>query len=348
MEDDFDAAFASFADARDAQQAPAEQVASAEQAGDDSADAPQAKEQPSATDKGAPAGAEPAFAARDAEPLAEPPAADKPAAKPLALVDETGKARAPRLADLAALAPPEHAQAFKALIEATERDLQRLRSDDGRVSAYQHKYSEAMGRVEALNAELQALKATPPSAANAKKAEAAQEELDDIAREYPDLSDPLNMRIKRVLGEMLPAPKAETGQAPAAQPGTSAEPKAAEADEADVTALAREFAALKAAHPDYQQAVQDAAFHQWLRQQPPTVIDLANSTRAIDAIYVMDQFKRHTAQVQEQAKAEQRAQNRKRLETNVGVSGTPARVSTAPDDYEAAFGFFAAQRERAR
>lgn len=296
-----------------------------------------------ATDEG-PAQGE--LAAQDAEPMADKPepvaeapaqeaAHDTPPQEPADV-----KPRMPRLADLVDFVPEDRREQYRQLVGGIEADLQRLRSDDGRVAAYQQRYTEAKSRAEELQTKLQALEAKPATATTTQQQQDAKDELDELAQEFPELSKQINIRFEKLIQRLAPQP--------AQQPAAATEPdrstaKPQPAVNADVEDLAREYAALQAAHPDYKQVSGSPEFVAWIKSQPTAVVGLAGSNRAADAIYVMDTFKADRQRRNEAAAAAKKQADRQRLAASVGVRSTPSRAATPPDDFESAFEFYASR-----
>jgi hypothetical protein len=319
-EDDFESHFAQFAAERIPDETPADAKAQAE------LDSPA---HPNDEDAGKPA----------TTAAAPSPAPAAPAAAPAPAPTEPAR---PKLEDLLQFVPADKADTFKAIVTAATADLQRMRSDEGRVAAYQQRYGEAKSLAEAekkradqLAADLAALQEKAKTATTAADRADVQEELDDLAKEFPELSTSVNLRIKQELAKLTP---------PAPAASQSEHKPTPNADDADTTALADQYAALVAAHPDYQQAVKTPAYAAWRERQPPTIRKLMASDDAQDAIYVLNLFKQDLAQATQRAADEQKAQGKQRLAENVGIKGTPARVTSTPDDFESAFGHYAAKR----
>lgn len=285
------------------------------------------------------------LAAQDAEPMADKPEQEAEAQE--AAHDMTpqvapadAKPRMPRLADLVDFVPEDRREQYRQFVGGIEADLQRLRSDDGRVAAYQQRYTEAKSRAEELQTKLQALETKPVTATTSQQQQDAKDELDELAQEFPELSKQINIRFEKLIQRLAPQP----AQPPAAatEPDRSTA-KPQPAVNADVEDLAREYAALQAAHPDYKQVSGSPEFVAWIKSQPTAVVGLAGSNRAADAIYVMDTFKADRQRRNEAAAAAKKQADRQRLAASVGVRSTPSRAATPPDDFESAFEFYASR-----
>lgn len=298
------------------------------------------------------AAAAPAPATTSAPPAAEGAASvDADATKPKP--SEAPKpgaidSKLPKLEDLLEFVPAERADTYRQLMRNAQIDLQRARSDEGRVSAFQRKANEsadearrAKERADGLEAELSKLRTAAAGAKTAEQRELVDADFAELAKEFPEVSGPVMLGIKRMLSRIMP-PATPAASEPEKQPREE-KPKASTDETADE--LKSEYAALEHAHPDYRQAVNSAAFKAWLPRQPRAVQRLINSDDADDASYVLDQFKRDLQAVQQRLTATTEAANNDRLKAHVGVKGAPARVATAPDDFDAAFTYFANRRK---
>lgn len=281
------------------------------------------------------------LAAQDAEPMADKPEQEAEATAQEATqqdVPADTKPRMPRLADLVDFVPEDRREQYRQLVGGIEADLQRLRSDDGRVAAYQQRYTEARARAEELQTKLQALETKPATATTSRQQQDAKDELDELAQEFPELSKQINIRFEKLIQRLVP-PAQQPAAAEPDRPTTKPQPAA----NADVEDLAREYAALQAAHPDYKQVSGSPEFVAWIKAQPTAVVGLAGSNRAADAIYVMDTFKADRQRRNEAAAAAKKQADRQRLAASVGVRSTPSRAATPPDDFESAFEFYASR-----
>src|SRR5690606_22850522 len=178
-------------------------------------------------------------------------------------------------------APPELKDAYEALkaekeaIEATKAKLeQRIRSDDGRVAAYQRRIKEltqAAGKKE-------------PSRQASVDARAA---IEGIAEQYPDIAQPLQKVLDALDSRIEKLDERETSR-------TKAE---VEEIEAHVRA---ETEKLETEHPDWFDVISRnaAAFDAWVEDQPRRIREAAyrNSEHIIsasEAAEVVAAFKKH-------------------------------------------------------
>lgn len=336
--DDFEKAFAEFS-AKRAGDEPEPTSVSAD------ADLPEQDASAGKLQIDAPA-AEPQLAAQDAEPLATPPGQE---AAPSLSSNDSEKPPAPakprRLEDLLELLPASEREQFKPLVETAVADQRKFRSDVGRAAAMQRLYEtslrekqEAQAKVTELEAKLQA--APTPEKREQIQAQIAEEQ-DTLARDYPELSEALTLRLKRELAKVQPQDASPPAPTPAAQPA-----QVASAEAPEVTALATEYVSLAEKHPDWQEAVKSDWFATWFKGQPPGVQALLDSPRAQDAIWMLDTAKKTLEQAQRRAASTRTEQSRQRLEQHVGVRGSPPKAPGIPDDFDSAFEFYAKKRER--
>ena len=223
--------------------------------------------------------------------------------------------------------PAQEDDVAKKLADAEKRakDLeQRLKSDLGRQSALQRKVQELQAQLEAgpktqkserdYTAKMKQLMADFPEIA-----EAVQEELDSrlaaIKDEVQSVVTPI--RAKEQEQELV-----------------SAETK------------------VKEVYPDFVATVNSPEFVEWYRKQPAAVQSLAGSKDPQDAIAMLDYFtggKRGAPPQADPQIQEIKARREQALQRNVTVRNTSATpIADAPDDYEAAFAYFAKKRERER
>lgn len=111
-----------------------------------------------------------------------------------------------------------------------------------------------------------------------------------------------------------------------------------------------QYAALEAAHPNWQQDVRSSDFTQWLVKQPQQVQSLASSDSAEDASALLTFFKATakpqsaqnvpTAQANEPIdQVNQQRKAKLAQATGIPSRSKPASTSAIPDDFESAFKF---------
>lgn len=275
-----------------------------------------------------------------ADAAAEPAAEDKP----------------PTFDDLLAALPQGQAERYRPLLESASKEIHRLRSDAGRVSAMQHLYHEAKARAEseakrAEEAEARRKDLESRAAQPMDKVErvAFDADADDFAKEFPEFSNAVNMRVENLLKKHLQQsqqPPVAPAAAQATPQGQQQVAQAAPAADARVEGLSQEYAALAAAHPDWQQASASPAFQSWKAAQGADVQRMLGSDYAGDAIRVLDRFKSDLAVSRRRQELTRHTENRRRLEQNVSIKGAPARPEAIPDEFEAAFDYYVRRDER--
>jgi hypothetical protein len=115
--------------------------------------------------------------------------------------------------------------------------------------------------------------------------------------------------------------------------------------------LRSQFAALEAAHPDYQSVAGSNEFRSWLATQPPQVQQMIGSEDAAEASWLLSTYKSLAVKTP-QGPSDVVALREKRKAQLQQSAGVPAKGSSnqsiggAPDDYEAAFQFFANRKSR--
>ena len=117
--------------------------------------------------------------------------------------------------------------------------------------------------------------------------------------------------------------------------------------------LNSQFAALQAAHPDFQEVAVSSQFRSWLSAQPPTVQSLITSEDASDASYLLSTYKAIAGKAQAPSGPSRveaiKAQRQQKLQQSAGVSSrhaTNQSVGGAPDDFDAAFEYFSRKGSR--
>lgn len=116
-------------------------------------------------------------------------------------------------------------------------------------------------------------------------------------------------------------------------------------------AIAKEELSVKEVYPDFVETVRTQDFLDWFQRQPAAVQALAGSSRASDAIAMLDYYtggKRATPQANADVQ-EIREKRQQALLRNVNVrNSAPPPVGDSPDDFENAFAYYAKKAERQR
>lgn len=226
-----------------------------------------------------------------------------------------------------------------------ERDQlkHRIKSDEGRVNAYQRQAMTVQQKLEALT------KKVEDPANTEKERDAAKERLaqqannstwEEFEEEFPEFAMALNERLGEIDAREKAFEKRFGDLESKVQPLTQ---------QAQQSALQSEFAALEAAHPDYEEVSGSEEFSNWLEKQPVPVQQLINSNAASDAAYLLDNFKRDTGQDSDSRESQANQRNQARLQSNVAVTSKPRpRRPVADDDYESAFEAAVAAKNRNR
>lgn len=288
--------------------------------------------------------AEGAAAAGGEKPAEKPAAAEKPAEK---------KPEAPAEPAWIAALPKEHQDTaradWKARVEAERVANEKVARMGGQVNAYQRRH-------DTLLQENKALKAKPAETKPAESGKAAETadgfNMEEFKTRFPEIAQAIEARVQDVRAK-VEAVKAEI------------DPLAQDRDQQIRDAGA---AAIEAAHPGWVGTAKTPEFKEWFSKQAASLRSLASSENPEDTILVLDFFKAthpsettstDNAQTQEaeaagkvaadKAAADVAAKRKKQLDDAVGVpSGRPRSEATAsaPDDYAAAFAFYAAEREK--
>ena len=249
--------------------------------------------------------------------------------------------------DELALAKEEAERYKKELEDMTHR----YNSDAGRVSAFQKQINEQNEKIEKLS------KKEIPTQAQVAEALENEDDFQELMEEFPKAA-PLILKKLKAVDEI----KAELNEKMAAIDGKIA-PVTERVDKQDAKTYAQEqFAALEKprdegglGYPDWRELCQSDDFKKWVPKQHEAIFKLYDSTAAADVAAAFDLFRREfplKAKPEDSGDDEKRAleaQRKKRLETNVhteGKQGGPA--GTAPDDYDAAFEFFAKKSDTKR
>lgn len=258
-----------------------------------------------------------------APPENAPPAVDDPAPADQGTVqavpgsDAAAQQQPAPADDLLASLPENLRPTVQNLIQERDQFKHRALSDAGRLGALTRKLNQ-------LQAAQQAAAANPTAPAAAQSA-ASNKHLDELRETFPELAAALEQDAAARQQEM--AQLRQEAEAPVRQLQHE-------------QYLTSQFAALEAAHPDWQRVVQQAEFGQWLQKQPATIQSMMQSDDASEATWLLDQFKQHHQQAR-QASAAIRDQQRQRLQQGVAVTskGVPAS-SAPPEDFDSAFDYF--------
>ncbi|MGZ5078616.1 MAG: hypothetical protein ACXWHZ_03610 [Usitatibacter sp.] len=236
----------------------------------------------------------------------------------------------------------------KAEVERIEAEARRVAEVNAKLA---HQARSDAGRVAALT------KRTEELARRAKEVDSAK------AQERKALTDKLKADFPEIAAA-LDARDAEANERIA-----STEQLAKQlAQDRKKAEMERAAAQVEAVHPKWLETIKTPAFGEWLGQQPQGVRALASSDEPGDAVTLLDAYRKaHPAPSSEAAQtegqesstspgnkatptaAEIKAKRAEQLTKSTGVAtktATRESTNTVPDDTEAAFNHFAAQKDK--
>ncbi len=102
-----------------------------------------------------------------------------------------------------------------------------------------------------------------------------------------------------------------------------------------------QIAALEAVHPDWLQTVNTSDFRLWLSSQPPRIQSIVESDDPRESAWLLTQFKSQ----HQVARAAVTDERKRKLQSCAAISTRrpPPVVSGVPDDFDAAFNFYASR-----
>lgn len=267
----------------------------------------------------------------DEPPADEPPAgvtSDPPAGDP--------KPPAEPAPDPWANVPPELKAQFDQLQRERDEARHKASSDAKRVSALSRKLNEL---------ERSATPAPPPQQEQRSEGQKAlDEKISKLREEYPDVAGPLI--------EALQAQRDELTEVRSRMESVTQDRQAAY--------IEQEQAALDARHPDWRDIAADPSFAEWIESQPEGIQRLATSWDAQETSVALTLYKAERMAPTSQGTAappappaapapEAAATDARRsqqLEGGRDVRSRPAPASSGPpEDFEAAFAYFAERAE---
>ena len=167
------------------------------------------------------------------------------------------------------------------------------------------------GRVAALNRKLQELEGAKSDAATKagqpKEEQPSAEELaglsdDELEQEWPEIAAAMKKREQRLMQQfeerLTPLQKQQQ------------EWLEQQKQQQEQQQMQAEATRLKDAHPDYEQVINDPAFHNWKNSLPAKLQDAVDSAATADeAIYFLNQFKSATGRTGKPAASQQPRKN---------------------------------------
>lgn len=227
-------------------------------------------------------------------------------------------------------------------IEQSNKDLQhRIKSDDGRVSTFQK-------QINALNEEIAGMKKPEVSSEEIAEAMSSGEKWDEFKEDYPEIAEAFDERFSSAMTEQNE--RIDTVLAPVVE-------KQQEEDmEGNYNKVADVF-------PEWQNAVKEVHFDEWLSNQPAAVRSLAASEDAEDASSLIGLYDDHriandipslravpedTGDDSSTA-TELEAKRQRQLDAGLTIQSKPARIVTnedgSGDAFEDAFAAYAARND---
>lgn len=206
----------------------------------------------------------------------------------------------------------------------------RLEEAEKRASDWEHRYKSDLGRQAALQKKIADLESKLQESAPKSEETRAEysERMQGLMEDYPEIAQALQEELDRRLGGM----KQELS--PVFEERQQRERDAAVAQVRDK-------------YPDFDRTVNSQEFIEWYVQQPVSIQRLAGSQDPADAIAMLDYYSAISRPASNPAVQEIREKRNQSLARNVTVRNTaPAPTGDAPDDFEAAFRFYAKQKER--
>lgn len=254
------------------------------------------------------------------------------------------------LDDLLAFVPADKLEAARALLSTTKDGLHSLASEKGRQTALQRRYQDGQaefGKAQATIADLTAKLAAAETPAEKREAKAEVAAAKDaLAELYPELDDPVTMRIKKLIHEMVPQAAgqqpaaATTAQAPVSNTGVAAEQATDQ--------VAESYTSIASAHKDWAEVINGANWQPWIKTLPVGLQMMADSDDPSDAIWLITKHKADTAEALARATANKRDANQELLKNHITPRGAPVKVTTGESDFESTFNSLVERDDRKR
>lgn len=214
-------------------------------------------------------------------------------------------------------------ESVESRLSTFEKVTDRLRNVEGHIGNINSQLKTALATAKAVEKS----GGQAPTQAQVVQAAADPEKWKRMKEDFPDLAEALDERFaslpKHEAVDVDGIKSQITSDLAQQIAGLKAEAARAKVE----AAQARQFAAVDAKHPDWEEAVKSPEFKTWFATQTPEVKALASSPVARDAIQMIDAFK--ASQVKQPA---QQAENAQRLARAVTPRGTPAKPATLNDE----------------
>lgn len=233
--------------------------------------------------------------------------------------------------------PSEDSQADADAPKSLEDELEYYKhgfaTNRGRVSAYQKRINELETKLKEMQKPGESAKdgSDADSGDNPEGSGMSDEQWNEFADDYPELAGALEKRL------------AGFDQALNARLGEIEHKVSPLEEKAHEEYVNGQLAVLAERHPDWQQVTSSEEFSKWITEQPEAVRELGNSLDAQDASFLIETFKSMTNA--QSNSSSQKRQERLRQSVNISSKGG-GRQAGIPEDYEAAFDFFASQSNK--
>lgn len=248
--------------------------------------------------------------------------------------------------------PEEAIAAVRSAQEKNDRLEHQLRSDAGRVRAFQTKYQEATNEIQRLK-EAGGGNDDQASEAALEALNGGDEEWSEFQENFPEFAAAIDNRLKRTEQAV------ETAQAPAADPAQdNSQSVDAAAENVDYTDAYSEVAKT---FPTWQQEVQKPEFGEWLLEQPVEIRALAESDDPRAASTLIGEYDLHLVangnnslradpnSVSQGDAASLEARRQEQLESGGGLPSKNAGVNVdgieGEDEFDRSFEFYASRKD---
>lgn len=211
-------------------------------------------------------------------------------------------------------------------VDNTHDELEELRQLNARLQQerdhFEHSFKSQVGRVSALQKKIDSEVQEPP----------AEKEIDpslqEVINDYPEIAKPIIDYLEKKyadIGSKI-APIEQSEQQRQAQ--------------AEQQYIEHQINILDSAHTGWRDKIASADYKAWLDKQPAPVRQMADSYHAEDYQYLLNSF-----DATQNKSADLTARRQAKLAANVQVpSSGVSKKSTAPDDFNAAWDYFASKK----
>jgi hypothetical protein len=190
---------------------------------------------------------------------------------------------------------------------------------------FEHSFKSQVGRVSALQKKLDGEKKEEP--------EDNDDDVKSLLEDYPEIATPIIKAMEKKFGKVL---------------GEVDQRLAPIQEQEDKRYIASQLAILNDKFPDWVKTVHSQEYNDWLTQQPTAVQSLDGTIHANEMAYLLRGFNQ-TRSTEENAQQQQAAEladkRRQKMAANVSVqSKGPSKKSVAPDDFDAAWDYYASKQ----